>query len=81
MIRISGLDPAGLKYSFFNKYILFTIYIYICSLKGPLFENENELVRLDPSDAIFVDIYHTNGGSLINAKYNYYRLLKNIYFV
>ena len=44
---------------------------YICSIKGPLFENENELVRLDPNDANFVDIYHTNGGSLINAKYYY----------
>lgn len=28
--------------------------------KGPFFENENELVRLDSSDAKFVDILHTN---------------------
>jgi hypothetical protein len=29
---------------------------------GPFFENENKLVRLDPSDANFVDVLHTNGG-------------------
>lgn len=38
---------------------------------GPLFENENELVRLDPSDAKFVDVYHTNGGTLLTGKYGF----------
>lgn len=33
---------------------------------GPLFEDTNPLVRLDPTDADLVDAIHTNGGSLIS---------------
>ena len=29
---------------------------------GPYFEHTDEIVRLDPSDATFVDVYHTNSG-------------------
>ncbi|CAL1538424.1 unnamed protein product [Lymnaea stagnalis] len=32
---------------------------------GPYFENTDPVVRLDPSDALFVDIIHSNGKSLI----------------
>jgi len=31
---------------------------------GPLFEGTNILVRLDPTDAHYVDAYHTNAGIL-----------------
>ena len=30
---------------------------------GPLFEQTTEEVRIDKSDAAFVDIIHTNGGN------------------
>jgi len=42
--------------------------IEILFLKGPNFEDTNELVRLDTSDAKYVDIYHTNAGQLITAR-------------
>ena len=32
---------------------------------GPWFENTDPIVRLDPTDATFVDVSHTNGGSLL----------------
>lgn len=28
---------------------------------GPYFENTDPLVRLDPADALFVDVIHTDG--------------------
>ena len=31
---------------------------------GPLFENVPPSIRLDPSDACYVDVIHTNAGSL-----------------
>ena len=31
---------------------------------GPLFENTKPKVRLDPTDATFVDVMHTNAGSI-----------------
>ena len=31
---------------------------------GPYFENTDPEVRLDPTDALFVDVMHTNAGSL-----------------
>jgi hypothetical protein len=32
---------------------------------GPLFENYDKRVRLDSTDAIFVDVIHSNGDSLL----------------
>ncbi|GAB6018373.1 hypothetical protein CHUAL_000090 [Chamberlinius hualienensis] len=36
---------------------------------GPYFENTDEAVRLDPGDAEFVDIIHTDGASLLNRAF------------
>lgn len=32
---------------------------------GPYFENTDKVVRLDPTDAMFVDAIHTDGESLL----------------
>jgi hypothetical protein len=42
------------------------IYIYSKSFKiilGPNFQDKAPVFRLDKTDAAFVDIYHTNGGT------------------
>ena len=44
---------------------------------GPLFEGTDILVRLDSTDANYVDAYHTNAGILLNIKY-IYKLNKNL---
>lgn len=36
---------------------------------GPYFENEDSAVRIDTSDAKFVDAIHTNGGSLVQSRF------------
>jgi hypothetical protein len=36
---------------------------------GPLFENTDPQVRLDPTDADYVDVIHTNAGSLLSASF------------
>ena len=48
-------------------------FIYISGLDpaGPLFENKDPKVRLDPTDAKFVDVIHTDGDSLVElGRYN-----------
>ena len=37
--------------------------------KGPMFEDFDPLVRVDPSDSDFVDAYHTNAGTLLSAAF------------
>ena len=57
-------------YSFFSfrRFLFYLSFLkklfVLIKIKGPFFENENELVRLDPSDAKYVDVLHTNGGSI-----------------
>lgn len=34
---------------------------------GPLFENQTNSGRLDPSDADFVQIIHSNGGGILDV--------------
>lgn len=36
---------------------------------GPFFENLDPLIRVDPTDADYVDVMHTNGGSLLSASF------------
>jgi hypothetical protein len=36
---------------------------------GPFFEDADPLVRLDPTDADFVDAIHTNGGTLVGLAF------------
>lgn len=38
---------------------------------GPSFEDTNPIIRVDPTDADFVDIMHTNGGNIVSASYGY----------
>ena len=38
---------------------------------GPYFENTDKVVRLDPTDAMFVDAIHTDGESILTlGNYN-----------
>ncbi len=38
-------------------------------MAGPFFEDTDPRVRLDPTDADFVDAMHTNGGTLLTASF------------
>ena len=40
---------------------------------GPLFEKTEKEVRIDPTDADFVDVYHTNGGSIYYGSFGLYQ--------
>lgn len=49
-------------YTDINTHILFTLGL---DPAEPCFEGTPELVRLDPSDAQFVDVIHTDGAPII----------------
>ena len=36
---------------------------------GPFFENADFRIRVDKSDADFVDVVHTNGGNLLQSRF------------
>lgn len=36
---------------------------------GPLYEDTDPIVRTDPTDADFVDIMHTDAGSIFSASF------------
>ena len=39
----------------------------------PYFQNTDKVVRLDPTDAIFVDVIHTDGASFYSTDLGAYR--------
>ena len=43
----------------------------IAFLLGPFFDGTNEIVRLDSSDALYVDAYHTNARILLTGQHTY----------
>lgn len=49
--------------------IIYLIIYLALDPAGPFFEDTDPLVRVDPTDANFVDAVHSNGGTLLSASF------------